>query len=293
MKVLQVGASHLTNVEVCELVNQELGQYDAQAGSLSKSEQVSAKGLTLHRLRTSARNVILYLERCYPAVRRCTESHLQSFLDEMAEFPLTELEVLQLLNHAAVEPVYVYGLVEECNTKFSEEQVGRICDIVQKHLLSAPRREPWVEPTLQNDLPAELEVAEAASRPGPGSQQAAPGPAAVSAAPPVTGARPASSVPADKGSTRQASEAKPGARASQSAGASTQQAAGSSKPKGTTSRGAPAEKSSRSSQKPQSGSAASKHSTASSAGQKHSRPDSRTSSRGPAAGSTPKRSKPA
>mmetsp|Transcript_75110 Transcript_75110/g.199460 ORF Transcript_75110/g.199460 Transcript_75110/m.199460 type:complete len:159 (-) Transcript_75110:246-722(-) len=139
MKILQVGRASLTNREVFGIVRQELADLEARHEAATRApDQVRGGVRDLLRQLTSARGVAEYLERCYGTAVRADEAALERMLAALAEFPLTEGEVLQILNLAPCDPVFFYGICRDCDRRLTEEQVDRLCDLVRHHLHGGP-----------------------------------------------------------------------------------------------------------------------------------------------------------
>ncbi|CAJ1338511.1 unnamed protein product, partial [Effrenium voratum] len=77
--------------------------------------------------------VVDYLERCYPGVR-ADAATVERLLAGIADLDLSNDEVLQLINMAPTDMMYLYGLWEDCDQRFSEEQLERVCELVKRHL---------------------------------------------------------------------------------------------------------------------------------------------------------------
>mmetsp|Transcript_74623 Transcript_74623/g.205745 ORF Transcript_74623/g.205745 Transcript_74623/m.205745 type:complete len:339 (-) Transcript_74623:58-1074(-) len=145
MKILQVGQYSLTNREVCTIVRQELPALEEKYRlAKDKPEQGRDSVHTIERRLNSARNVTEYLERCYPAVMRADEEGISKFLAKLADIQLADgeglqsSEVLQILNIAPCDPVFLHGICRDCDRRFTDEQVDRICGLVRHHLLGGP-----------------------------------------------------------------------------------------------------------------------------------------------------------
>jgi len=65
------------------------------------------------------------------------------FLSHVLDFGLTDAEVLQIVNLAPCDPVFYHGFCRDCDRRFTEEQVDRLCDLVKHYLLGRPAP-PWL-----------------------------------------------------------------------------------------------------------------------------------------------------
>merc|ERR1712224_936070 len=93
---------------------------------------------SLDRQLASAKTVLLYLEEGYPGIRRADEAAVSAFLESIASVRLSEAEVLQILNLMPSDPVIFYKICQDCDERFSEDQVDELCALVVYHLLGGP-----------------------------------------------------------------------------------------------------------------------------------------------------------
>lgn len=137
MKILQVGPTFLSNQEVFAIVKQELPDLHRRRQRLDQhlTHRDDREGLS--RQLDADTKLLKWLENCYPAVT-AKRANIDEFLAEIADLELEDDDVLQLINLAPVEPMYLYSLCEDCETRFSEEDLQRICNLVKKHLLPSP-----------------------------------------------------------------------------------------------------------------------------------------------------------
>ena len=80
-------------------------------------------------LRTIEYEVIKYLESV-PS-QQCTLDQLQQCMTALSKYSLTKLEKLVLLNHFPKSLVEIYPMIEECETRFSDEQLQEMIDVLQ------------------------------------------------------------------------------------------------------------------------------------------------------------------
>mmetsp|Transcript_76965 Transcript_76965/g.156673 ORF Transcript_76965/g.156673 Transcript_76965/m.156673 type:complete len:169 (+) Transcript_76965:57-563(+) len=134
MKILQVGPHFLTNQEVYAIVKQEIPDLRRRRERLDQllTSRDNREGLA--RQLEADTKLLTWLENCYPAVGT-KRAAVDEFLAGIADLELADDEVLQLINLAPVETMYLYSLCEDCENRFSEEDLQRICDLVKKHLL--------------------------------------------------------------------------------------------------------------------------------------------------------------
>lgn len=147
MKVLQVGqAMPLTNHEVFSIVKRELAEHEARREVLEAKRR--ATGVTNKKISdvefqiNADSRVAEYLQRCYPVVCRSDGDATRSLLAELAKYPLTEQQVVQILNLAPSDPVIYYGMLKDTVDQLADGEVEYICALVTHHLLGGPPAGP-------------------------------------------------------------------------------------------------------------------------------------------------------
>lgn len=133
MKVLQVGHCTLSNIEVHSLVKQELAALQPRHDKMMADiANVPTKDrVTMDRQLESGRQTVEYLERCYSVISKVDEVKAQRFLDGASDYDLSEDQVVQLLNFAPTDPVFLDAF---CPGLLEEDQ-DRLVALVQEHLL--------------------------------------------------------------------------------------------------------------------------------------------------------------
>ena len=63
-----------------------------------------------------------------------TPERIKSFLQVLSKYKLKSSEKLQILNTCPMKPVDLHILIEECDTRFSDEEVDTILKLIQIHL---------------------------------------------------------------------------------------------------------------------------------------------------------------
>ncbi|CDW53816.1 RNA pol Rpb4 domain containing protein [Trichuris trichiura] len=58
-----------------------------------------------------------------------TEEGLSDTLEKLAKYNLTKLEALQLINNQPKVPVVVYRIIDNCEERYTEEQVNEILEL--------------------------------------------------------------------------------------------------------------------------------------------------------------------
>lgn len=93
------------------------------------------------RSSTEPRPLSLAQLRKYLGRRPCSqqsEEQIISFLNRMREFKLTSFEKLQFLNVRPTSVVDIFNIVENCEGRFSEEDIQRMMDVVEEELPFTP-----------------------------------------------------------------------------------------------------------------------------------------------------------
>ncbi|CAE7378482.1 recA, partial [Symbiodinium necroappetens] len=138
MKILQVGPQLLTNREVYSIVTEELPHLRDRTRLLDKEEgkaRDDREGLRRH-LEANER-MASYLERCSPLVTKHDNAAVGRFLDGLAELGKKDFaddEVLQLVNMGPIDPLYIFGICEDSDRRFGENDLQQICGLAQQHL---------------------------------------------------------------------------------------------------------------------------------------------------------------
>jgi len=161
MRIINTSAVPITNFEVYGVLKEEILDLEARAEAFRKDSVGSRDDTTaIQRETNSARHTVDYLERCYPLVVRTDQRAVSQLLRELSKFPLTDGEVLQLINLAPSDPVFFHGFCRECEERFTDEQIDRLCDLVTRHLL----RNEW---TPVADVPSNEQETTAADEGAP------------------------------------------------------------------------------------------------------------------------------
>eukprot|EP00439_Symbiodinium_sp_Y106_P070583 s689_g12.t1 len=78
-----------------------------------------------------------YLERCSPLVSKHDNAAVGRFLEGLADLgkkDFTDDEVLQLVNMGPIDPLYIFGICEDSDRRFSDSDLQHICGLAQQHL---------------------------------------------------------------------------------------------------------------------------------------------------------------
>ncbi|RUP45639.1 HRDC-like protein [Jimgerdemannia flammicorona] len=125
MEVLQPRAAMLSNYEVLNLLRE---QADEQ-------KQYLAINPTMHfpeNLATVQFEVTGYLEKGPCSTQ--TPEQIEAFLTALDHWKLTKAEKLQILNLRTKSMVELHLIIEECEERFTEEQLEELLQIVQQTL---------------------------------------------------------------------------------------------------------------------------------------------------------------
>ena len=124
MEVLNDNAGHLSNYEVLVVmkeVNKELATIKNKFSDSQKVNVFRNGEIVEEHLSNS------------PCAQQSTEK-IKLFLQALSQFKLKQTEKLQILNSCPAKPVDLHILVEECDSRFSDEEVDSILTLVQTHL---------------------------------------------------------------------------------------------------------------------------------------------------------------
>lgn len=120
MEVLDPQQTVLTNAELYNIISE---RKKSLAG-------LSREAHGCPSLRTITYETFSYLSES-PAASQ-TEEQVRSFIKAIAAYKLTAAEILQLINLRSTSAVEVQLVVEECEERFTEEQVNEIFAIVKQ-----------------------------------------------------------------------------------------------------------------------------------------------------------------
>lgn len=135
MKIIQVGPAPLTNQEVNSILQAEILDLRRRSKLLENPEEVREDKEGVRRALDSATQISQYLQRCCPAVRHSDKDSVSRFLASIADLPFHDDEILSIVNLGPDEPVFFYGMCDDCQERFSEDDLNRTCDLVRRHLL--------------------------------------------------------------------------------------------------------------------------------------------------------------
>jgi DNA-directed RNA polymerase subunit F len=116
MKIVQSQVVHLTNSEVLQILEEHGCGNNHPTGKALPSE----------------REVFSYLSKYSSGVD--LEKKFPTFMKAVKSFGLTKSEVLQICNLRPSQMVDLYLIVEGCEERLVEEQVGELLDLIRTHL---------------------------------------------------------------------------------------------------------------------------------------------------------------
>eukprot|EP00730_Choanoeca_flexa_P011856 TRINITY_DN2853_c0_g1_i1.p1 TRINITY_DN2853_c0_g1~~TRINITY_DN2853_c0_g1_i1.p1 ORF type:complete len:187 (+),score=67.94 TRINITY_DN2853_c0_g1_i1:73-633(+) len=131
MEVLDETAALLCDYEVLTVVEQQLAQ--------SKAMQTRRPNPGQQNLHT-----VLYEVKQHLTGMPCksqSEDSIEAFLEEMKQYPLFKAERLQLLDSRPTSEVALMLMIEECDKRFSEDEVAAILASVRRTLPPGPGQE--------------------------------------------------------------------------------------------------------------------------------------------------------
>ncbi|KAI8094844.1 HRDC-like protein [Gilbertella persicaria] len=133
MKIKSVRAALISNYEVLKLLEES---QEAQ-----KQSQIADPLLQYpEQLRTVQFELTEYLKQT--PVGTQTSEQVQQFLQAMSTFDLTKAEKLQILNLRPKSTVEIYLMIEECEERFTEEDLEQM---LLQIITTLPREDDYAE----------------------------------------------------------------------------------------------------------------------------------------------------
>ncbi|CAD5219434.1 unnamed protein product [Bursaphelenchus okinawaensis] len=124
MEVLDARCTVISNAEALNLL------------ITAKAKQNKERSLRQHQ--TVLYETVKYLKET-PAISQ-TEQHVVELMKALEPYKLTGAEVLQIVNHRPTDSLGLGVLIEECDERINDDQMGEILDIVIR-ILPAPVNE--------------------------------------------------------------------------------------------------------------------------------------------------------
>ncbi|KAI8329247.1 RNA polymerase II [Chlamydoabsidia padenii] len=125
MKIKNTRAALISNYEVFDLVNERINYQKQIQLSLSNVDYPE-------HLRTIQFELVEYMKGTPTSTQ--TQDQVKNFLQQMDRYSLTLGEKVQVLNLRPKSAVEIYLLIEECEERFSEEDLDNILEIVSTTL---------------------------------------------------------------------------------------------------------------------------------------------------------------
>ncbi|KAG2187950.1 hypothetical protein INT44_000700 [Umbelopsis vinacea] len=132
MEVVESRAALLSNFEVLQLLNERMDSQKQRQKEYPNTEYAE-------NLRTIQFEIKTALERS--ACSTQDERQVVAFLEEMKKWSLTKAEKLQILNLRPKTPVELHILIEECEERYTGEELDDILEVVMRVL---PRDDDYV-----------------------------------------------------------------------------------------------------------------------------------------------------
>ncbi|KAK6336584.1 hypothetical protein TWF718_009386 [Orbilia javanica] len=135
MKILEPCEAMLSNYEVLAHIQEVKNQYRNQV-----AEQGPATAMKPGNLETVMKEIIDYLSTT-AATAQSPEATIK-LVEELAKSPLQfeKIEVLMMLNHLPKNETELDVLIEELESRLSEEQITEVLDAIQSAARSKPNR---------------------------------------------------------------------------------------------------------------------------------------------------------
>lgn len=72
------------------------------------------------------------IERKSP-ITKMNDETFTDFMNKLNDFDLFKIEKLQIVNQLPTNMVYLFAIVEECDSRFTEEQIEQLLDIISRY----------------------------------------------------------------------------------------------------------------------------------------------------------------
>lgn len=155
MKIENAREAFLSDFEVLQHLLQVKEQYKIAD---KRGKHFKKHGPNLPDLEAIVRDTTTYLSQ--QTASRMTEANFAAIMKKLNEYELEKIEKLQIINQLPYSMVHLYAIVEECDTRFTEDQIN---DILATIATEVPppvvEEEPEVEGEAQAD--GDVEVADA------------------------------------------------------------------------------------------------------------------------------------
>eukprot|EP01135_Chromosphaera_perkinsii_P007031 Nk52_evm10s675 gene=Nk52_evmTU10s675 len=153
MEVLKERASLLSNYEVYNILKEKLVQPEDKKNTKNASPKSvkAAKREELYIQRTQQNLLTISYEVCQhlkdvsPFIPELKEEDVEGMLNELRQYALTKSEKLSILNRMPQSTVEMYSLVEECEERFTEEEIDKILELVQNYYVAGDQEQQGEE----------------------------------------------------------------------------------------------------------------------------------------------------
>uniref|UniRef100_A0A915BD55 DNA-directed RNA polymerase III subunit RPC9 n=1 Tax=Parascaris univalens TaxID=6257 RepID=A0A915BD55_PARUN len=125
MEVLDSQQTVLTNAEMYQLVLERRKSHS----ELSKDQRVKALGTVIYETSSYLQNT--------PAATQKVEN-IENLIRALAPFKLTAAETLQVINLRPSTAIELQLVVEECEERLTEDQMGQLVNIISENLPPRP-----------------------------------------------------------------------------------------------------------------------------------------------------------
>ncbi|CAO3675279.1 unnamed protein product [Umbelopsis vinacea] len=140
MEVVNARAALLSNYEVLQLLNERMETQKQRQKEYPNIEYAE-------NLRTIQFEIKTALEKSPSSTQ--DEEQVYNFLNAMKRWELTKAEKLQILNLRPKTPVELHILIEECEERYSPEQLEELLELILQLL---PRDDDQVEEEEDQDV---------------------------------------------------------------------------------------------------------------------------------------------
>ncbi|CAO3668063.1 unnamed protein product [Umbelopsis ramanniana] len=125
MEVVEARAALLSDFEVLQLLNERMESQKQRQKEYPNTEYAENSRTIQFEIKTA-------LEKS--ACSTQDEQQVTAFLEEMKKWSLTKAEKLQILNLRPKTPVELHILIEECEERYTGEELDEILEVVMRVL---------------------------------------------------------------------------------------------------------------------------------------------------------------
>ncbi|KAL5261845.1 hypothetical protein ACHWQZ_G007522 [Mnemiopsis leidyi] len=125
MDVVNPCAALLSNYEVYLILKETRAEQKKIRNNFAKAN--------LRNLSTIAYETLKYFENLSPC-RFSSENIIPDFVRSVKEYNLSKSELVQLINMRPTTHVELHAIIEECEDRYSENQIAALLDVIKVHL---------------------------------------------------------------------------------------------------------------------------------------------------------------